>query len=33
MKHISRSDVALENREESYFEANELDIYERYDLD
>jgi len=26
-------DVALENREESYFEADERDIYERYDLD
>ena len=28
-----RDDIALENREESYFEANERDIYERYDLD
>ena len=28
-----RDDAALENREESYFEANERDIYERYDLD
>jgi hypothetical protein len=30
-----RDDFALENREESYFEANERDIYERYydDLD
>ena len=27
------SDFALENREESYFEAYERDIYERYDLD
>ena len=26
-------DTALENREESYFEAYERDIYERYDLD
>lgn len=24
-------EVALENREESYFETNERDIYERYD--
>jgi hypothetical protein len=28
-----RGDIALENREESYFEAYERDIYERYDLD
>ena len=28
-----RDDIALENREEPYFEANERDIYERYDLD
>jgi len=28
-----RDDIALENREESYFEAIERDIYERYDLD
>jgi len=26
-------DIALENREESYFEAYERDIYERHDLD
>ena len=26
-------DTALENREESYFEGYERDIYERYDLD
>jgi len=28
-----RDDIALENREESYSEVNERDIYERYDLD
>jgi hypothetical protein len=29
-----RDDIALENRDESYFEANERNIYERYyDLD
>jgi hypothetical protein len=28
-----RDDIALENRDESYFEADERDIYERYDLD
>jgi hypothetical protein len=28
-----RDDIALENREESYFEASERDIFERYDLD
>jgi ElaB/YqjD/DUF883 family membrane-anchored ribosome-binding protein len=28
-----RDDIALENREESYFDAIERDIYERYDLD
>jgi len=28
-----RDDLTLENREESYFEAIERDIYERYDLD
>jgi hypothetical protein len=28
-----RDDIPLENREESYFEAYERDIYERYDLD
>ena len=28
-----RDDIALENREESYFEAIERDIYERYNLD
>ena len=28
-----RDDIALENREESYFEAYKRDIYERYDLD
>ena len=28
-----RDDFVLENREESYFEANERDIYERYDPD
>ena len=26
-------DFALENRDGSYFEADERDIYERYDLD
>ena len=28
-----RDDIALENREEFYFEAYERDTYERYDLD
>jgi phage-related protein len=28
-----RDDIELENREESYFEVNERDIYESYDLD
>jgi len=28
-----RDDIALENREESYFEINERDFYEGYDLD
>jgi len=28
-----RDDIALDNREESYFEAIERDIYKRYDLD
>jgi hypothetical protein len=28
-----RDDIALENREDSYFEAYERDIYEGYDLD
>ena len=28
-----RDDIALDNREESYFETNERDINERYDLD
>jgi len=26
-------DIALENRDKSYFEAKERDIYERYGLD
>ena len=30
---VAERDVALENQEESYFEANERDIYECYDLD
>ena len=30
---VAERDIALENREESYFEANERDIYERHDLD
>jgi len=28
-----RDDIALEGREDSYFEGNERDIYERYDLE
>ena len=30
---VGERDIALENRRESYFEANERDIYERYVLD